>query len=122
MPVIPLPQTCSIYRAQPDTGRENFHTGAQTWTLIGTARCRVDFSFLFSSRQELRREDVFGRNEGFLFLDPDADVQPNDVIVVDGSHYANQQFNIRYVDPAVDGVGVHHLEATISRRDELVPL
>lgn len=118
---LPLPQRCTIYRTSTIISDDNFDTGVETWaTVQSNVPCRVDFLMQFSSRQEVRTEEFFGRNAGFIFFERDVPVEQGDVITIQDPHYANQQFDVRYVDPAVGFAAVDHLEVVVARRGNLI--
>ena len=125
-----LVQTCTIYRPERRTAAPDdalvrpMESGDVLTQVVGSVPCRLDFSFLFKSRENALPEEEVGRNTGVLFLKAGVNIRSNDVIrmVNGGTTNASDvvydhQFDVEYVDPVVDGVGVHHLEAQVSLRD-----
>lgn len=126
-----LIQTCDIYRLI--RGAKSFGIATNSYSKINTAPvpCRSDFTFKFESRDNVEVEEYIGRNSGVLFIkavNGSEQIQARDIIViVDSSSAANDlfdavQFRVMYVNPALDGTGIHHLEAQIQFIDNPVEL
>jgi hypothetical protein len=69
-------------------------------------------------------EEFLGKNHGMAFMITSFEVKPRDIIILTrrAGFPADEQYDVEYVDPVLDSVAVHHIEVTISKRDNLVDL
>lgn len=117
-----LAQTCTILRATSGTKRYGFET-VEAWSSIATdIPCRIDFLAFNRSRAEIVKEEWLGRSHGVLFVKTDAGIQSRDIITIDDPSglYSDKQYDVEFVDPVLDSGGVHHLECSVSLRDNSV--
>ena len=112
-----LHQNCDIVRGTEGVKRAGM-PAKPTWSKIKVkVECRLDTAVKFQSRTEAINEEYIGRLHGIMWFDPITDVLTRDIILIDGD-----QYDVQFVD-AIQGYGeTHHIQATVSLRDEPVIL
>lgn len=114
-----LIQTCNISRATEGAKRLGF-SESNAWAEVSKDNdCRIDFFFRNRSRSDQVSEEIIGRNSAVLFLWADIDIQTRDIVTINDSLYAGEQFDVDYVDKILDGIGVHHLECSVTVRNNI---
>ena len=117
-----LVQTCTIRRGVPTDGRYG-HNSTIDWNSIATViPCRLDFTHQFQSRLDIVAEEYVGRNEGRLFLEANVDIRARDLIILDNpdSEPYEHAYDVENVEPVLDLYGLHHLEVTVTLRQNFV--
>ncbi len=118
-----LPQTCTVLRATPAVTKRHGFAADDVWSSVATdVRCRIDFLERNRSREEQVREEFLGRNHGILFTEKDSGIRGRDIIVITDASglFDDKQYDIEYVDPVLDSSSVHHLECSVSLRDNKI--
>ncbi len=119
-----LIQTCVISRATEGATKRLGFVESDDWAEISKdVPCRIDFFFRNRSRPDQVTEEHVGRTSAILFVLPGVDVKARDIITIDdivgGSIYAGKQYDVEYADPIIDSIGVHHLECSVTLRDNV---
>ncbi len=118
-----LMQTCTISRATEGAKRLGF-SESDVWAEISKdVLCRIDFFFRNRSRPDQVTEEHVGRTSAILFVLSDVDIKARDIIIINDaageSIYAGKQYDVEYADPTIDSIGVHHLECSVTVRDNV---
>lgn len=115
-----LVQSCNISRATEGSKRLGF-SESDVWSEVyANIPCRIDFFFRNRSRPDQVTEETVGRTSAILFVLPDVDIKSRDIITINNdSIYAGKQYDVEYADPILDGIGVHHLECSVTVRDNV---
>ena len=117
-----LVQTCTVLRGAAGTKRHGM-AAPDVWSAVLTeVPCRVDFAYRNRPFSDQVSEEFLGREHGFLFARPDSGIQDRDIIVIGATegHFLDTQYDVKVADPILDGIGIHHMECIISRRDNPV--
>lgn len=120
-----LPLRCSIFRGAVVTTL-NYMPTSEGWSLVSAGvPCRYDPNYHYRSLGDTMPEEIVGRDNALLFLDTSADIKVRDIVIVtnDATGYMNdRQYDVIFVNPTLGLAGMHHLEVTVSFRDNNVEL
>lgn len=125
MAVGPLPHRINVYRGTNGAKRDG-QPQEEVWEKVGdNVRAFFDPIYHYRSLRENLPEELVGREQALVFIDPKFIMKTNDIIVVtnDKTHYLDdKQYDVGFANPASNSVGVHHIEATVWYRDNPIEL
>lgn len=120
-----LPQRCTIYRGSEEI-LVSYMPSGESWTIIEeNVPCRYDPNYHYRSLGDIVPEEMVGRDNALLFVEPNSPIRVRDIIVLTDNDLAlmdGRQYDVIFVSPAVGSRRTHHLEVTVSYRDNPVVL
>ena len=98
----------------------------ESWDLVESAvPCRYDPSYHYRSLGDVRPEEIVGRDNALLFVQPSADIKVRDIITITNDATGimkDRQYDVVFVSPATGSLDIEYLECTVTFRDNPVVL